>query len=514
MTNSDRGFYQFPVCSALLISSTIKRQLNTGLVQMLDHLSPREFEEYCQFLMMSLYRCKVDLTQQTGDGGRDLLVHHSTGLWIIECKHSPNGTIGRPVVQKLHSATLTSNSCHALIITTGRFSKDAENYAQNLTDVDIKLIDMAKLAHMISVAFPNGALPTNLSVAIKTTPDATFPQVFAKSIFSLERFQCGNSTIKPVRVTRNTKYETYYIAEYIARGSVNSANGPFSESWQGFIWISENGSVIGFGSPNAHWPQIPPLVSFAEALATVSGMSAPPILQPHQATAKMKAFVSGNCSKSVWYKGRNNVNYSKTITPSASTIEIQDLKLCYIPFQKFDLRISNTSYEGELNERDSPPKFYVTCPELSTCTVCDTATTPTNQIICCVCFRPAHKWALLFPDSFECHQCKGIVCRNHTLSDAHGYSCKKCTVIGKPLGPRWLNLCIFGLVVTAVGLLSPLIAWVYFRLMQPDPTMVAFSHICLTAIIISLLSWTPFITIISQRFLLSRHKPLIYPKVE
>lgn len=79
--------------------------------------------------------------------------------------------LGRPVVQKLHSATLTSNSCRALIVTTGKFSQDAENYAQSLTDIVVELIDMAKLAHMISVAFPNGALPTNLSVAIKTTPE-------------------------------------------------------------------------------------------------------------------------------------------------------------------------------------------------------------------------------------------------------------------------------------------------------------------------------------------------------
>ena len=481
---------------------------------MLEHLSPREFEEYCQFLMKSLYRCKVDLTQQTGDGGRDLLVHHSTGLWIIECKHCPNGTIGRPVVQKLHSATLTSNSCHALIITTGRFSKDAENYAQNLTDVDIKLIDMAKLAHMISVAFPNGALPTNLSFAIETTPDATFPQVFAKSIFSPERFQRGTFPINPVRVTRNTKYKTYYIAQYIARGSVNSANGQFSESWQGFIWISADGSAIGFGSLNAHWPQIPPLVSLAETLAKVPGMSTPPSLQPHQATAKMKAFVAGNCAKTVWYKGRNNVNYSKTISPSASTMEIQDLKLCYIPYQKFDLKISNTSYKGELNERDSPAKFYVTCPELSTCTVCDTATTPNNQIFCCVCFRPAHKWALLFPDSFECHQCKGKVCRHHTLSDPQGYSCKKCAVFGQSLGPRWLHLCIFGLVITGLALITALIAFIYFHLMLPEATMAVFSHICLTAIIVGLASWTPCLAIISQKYLLSRHKTLIYPKLE
>jgi hypothetical protein len=38
-----------------------------------------------------------------------------------------------------------------MIITTGRFSCEAESYAKNLTDVDIELIDAAKLDYLIQV---------------------------------------------------------------------------------------------------------------------------------------------------------------------------------------------------------------------------------------------------------------------------------------------------------------------------------------------------------------------------
>ena len=176
---------------------------------MLEHLTPREFEEYCQVLMMNLHGCRVVVTQQARDGGRDLLVHHPTGLWVVECKHWPKGTVGRPVVQKLHSATLTSNSRRAMIITTGRFSNDAEAYAQSLNDVDIELIDEAKLSHMLSIVYPKGAFPSNLSVAIQTTSDTDFPQIFAQSIFSPDRFQKGESEKYPVRVTRHTHYESF-----------------------------------------------------------------------------------------------------------------------------------------------------------------------------------------------------------------------------------------------------------------------------------------------------------------
>jgi restriction system protein len=481
---------------------------------MLEHLSPREFEEYCQLLMMALHGCKVEVTQQARDGGRDLLVRHPSGLWIVECKHWPTGTVGRPVVQKLHSATLTSNSCRAMIVTTGRFSQDAEVYAQSLTDIEIDLIDMAKLAHMISVAFPNGALPTNLSVAIKTTPDAAFPQIFAQSIFSPDRFQRGTSAKNPVRVTRDTRYETYFIAKYSAEGSVNTAVGHFSATWQDSIWISADGSAVGFGSPNAYGRKLGPLVSLAEALATVPGTSDPPELQPHQATAKMKEFVLCNCVKSVWYKGRNNVNYSKTIQPSASTIVIESLKLCYIPFQEFVLEIGGTSYEGEVDERGSPPEFHIDCPELSTCTVCGTGTTPDDQILCSICFRPAHEWTFLFPDSYECHKCNGIMCRHHSVKDGKKYFCTRCTVAGKPLGPRWLPHCLIGLSGTGVAVLSPVISLISYLLIEPRVATMILLIVGIAAGILGLACWLPWLCIVSQKSFLSSQKNLTYPKVD
>ncbi len=126
--------------SRVLPGEELTAQSRTGAA-MLEHLGSREFEEYCQLLLTCLYRCKVELTKRTGDEGRDLLVHKPTGLEVVECKHWPDGTVGRPAVQKLHSATLTVNSRQAAIITTGRFSKEAEIYAKNLGDVKIELID-------------------------------------------------------------------------------------------------------------------------------------------------------------------------------------------------------------------------------------------------------------------------------------------------------------------------------------------------------------------------------------
>ena len=70
---------------------------------MLEELSPEEFEIWCQVLLERHYECKIETTPHVGDEGRDLIVHDPSGKIVVECKHSPSSTVGRPVVQKLDS---------------------------------------------------------------------------------------------------------------------------------------------------------------------------------------------------------------------------------------------------------------------------------------------------------------------------------------------------------------------------------------------------------------------------
>jgi restriction endonuclease Mrr len=52
---------------------------------------------------------------------------------VVECKHT--GTVGRPVVQKLHSAIATfefDGPKRGMVVTTGRFTNPAQEYAQCL----------------------------------------------------------------------------------------------------------------------------------------------------------------------------------------------------------------------------------------------------------------------------------------------------------------------------------------------------------------------------------------------
>ena len=75
----------------------------------LDELSGFEFEDVMADVFRNLGYENVRQASKTADEGRDLLMEEVVdgrrrGV-VVECKHT--GTVGRPVVQKLHSAIAT-----------------------------------------------------------------------------------------------------------------------------------------------------------------------------------------------------------------------------------------------------------------------------------------------------------------------------------------------------------------------------------------------------------------------
>ena len=120
----------------------------------MDSVSGFEFERICKKILEKLGYGTVEQTPSVGDEGRDLIVHAGARTIIVECKHQPNSSIGRPVIQKLHSAVLSYNSNHGMVITTGTFSKAALVYADRLRRMGFKIdmVDRRVLADMCARA--------------------------------------------------------------------------------------------------------------------------------------------------------------------------------------------------------------------------------------------------------------------------------------------------------------------------------------------------------------------------
>jgi restriction endonuclease Mrr len=103
----------------------------------LDDLSGFEFEDLMEDVFRNLGYENVRQADRVADEGRDILMEETVDgtrrAVIVECKHTDS--VGRPVVQKLHSAVATygyDGPKRGMVATTGRFTGPATEYARRL----------------------------------------------------------------------------------------------------------------------------------------------------------------------------------------------------------------------------------------------------------------------------------------------------------------------------------------------------------------------------------------------
>ncbi|MFT4946373.1 MAG: restriction endonuclease Mrr [Natronomonas sp.] len=136
----------------------------------LDDLSGFEFEDVMEEVFRDLGYENVRQASRTADEGRDILMEESVDgerrAVVVECKHT--GSVGRPVVQKLHSAVATHDydgPKRGMVATTGRFTGPAEEYTEDLETrgdpYPIELLDgddLRDLADDIGLDLYNGRI--------------------------------------------------------------------------------------------------------------------------------------------------------------------------------------------------------------------------------------------------------------------------------------------------------------------------------------------------------------------
>ncbi|WP_179281781.1 restriction endonuclease [Paenibacillus sp. VTT E-133280] len=96
----------------------------------LKKMCPFEFEEY----MARVFRCagyESKVTKRTGDGGKDIILRRNGEVRLVECKRYTSPKVGRPDIQKFHSAMIDFNAVEGFYITTGEFTKQALECAEN-----------------------------------------------------------------------------------------------------------------------------------------------------------------------------------------------------------------------------------------------------------------------------------------------------------------------------------------------------------------------------------------------
>ena len=124
------------------------RKVKRQKIETLRRMDPYQFEEYVRDLLLLSGFKSAQCTSRSNDGGKDIVAIDESGKCVfVECKrHDENNHIGRPLIQKFHSALIDGKADYGLFVTTSYFNKNAVKYA---SDKQIKLIDARRLADMI-----------------------------------------------------------------------------------------------------------------------------------------------------------------------------------------------------------------------------------------------------------------------------------------------------------------------------------------------------------------------------
>jgi len=117
----------------------------TGL-ESLRAVSWKDFE----FLVAEAYRRQgyaVDFSLGQGtDGGVDLLLRKAGRVSLVQCKQWKVFSVGAPVIREMFGIMTAERADEAIIVTSGRFTSDAQSFAQGKP---IRLVDGPRLLKLV-----------------------------------------------------------------------------------------------------------------------------------------------------------------------------------------------------------------------------------------------------------------------------------------------------------------------------------------------------------------------------
>ena len=120
-------------------------------IEELRALSPRDFESVIA-QMFERMGFTVEQTPYVNDYGRDAILERDGKKFLLECKrYGPSTFVGRPDLQKFHSAIITDRAVSGFFVTAGVFTKDAIKFSKT---VPIKLVDQVELLQLMFKSIP------------------------------------------------------------------------------------------------------------------------------------------------------------------------------------------------------------------------------------------------------------------------------------------------------------------------------------------------------------------------
>ena len=313
----------------------------------LDDLSGFEFEDVMEDVFRNLGYENVRQAERLADEGRDILLEEVVdgtrrGI-VVECKHT--GTVGRPVVQKLHSAIATyefDGPKRGMVVTTGRFTNPAIEYAQRLQRNDdpypIELIDgedLREIADEIGLDLYNGRIeilcdetlrPYDPATSVTTPVTEAFQDI--QNIDSSDLpVPYSRVTFRPVVVvTANTNAVFETSVGVVHRVNDRSQFVVHAESGQP---RTASGEVSNLVLENHHATVGLDADQFEDVFDAVEERRFGQTQTEYKGWAVER--LQDHHTTTVSYTGDNNVTYNKTCEPNRSDISVQSIEPVYLP---------------------------------------------------------------------------------------------------------------------------------------------------------------------------------------
>ena len=394
-----------------------------------------EFEELCKNIFKRLNIGSVERTPLTNDKGKDLIIYTPEGKIFVECKHHLNHVIGRPVIQKLHSAVISENAIKGYVVTSGKFSINAIKHAKTL-EPHIELVDIIKLKE---IAFSVG-IDIHLS-PIDDTPEndiQILSFIVNNSIFKSKFIRWLSSKLKsepkPVKsfikkIDRKIElfpiYRIDYHIDYVCKTSAHVLNREIGDFYYFIDGIKGNiiddkiakiidkkikGNMIIKYSDINFKKDVNNIIPTKKSVALLSQLHSKAydhIIQSHTTIQR--------------YWGNNNVYYEKICKPTKKSIFIKNINLIYLPIEIINVLFgtnNKTTKKGmKIIEKDIINPLLIE-DNFFVCDICKKRIEETPYV-CNECGAITHPPIVgLFGQSkkshgFHCEICGRTLCRNH-----------------------------------------------------------------------------------------------------
>ena len=320
----------------------------------LDALDGFGFQDTCAQILARL-GYQVLENRKASDEGIDLLLKDASGALIaVECKHQLHTSIGRPVVQKLHSAILAKGIQKAMLITTGQFSSKAVNYARSLKNVQIDLIDINKLIQLASQAgialiLGGKELYNNIGVTGNGLIDLCqkFQDSLTKRILSYPR---PSSEFIFLEISKLTLYPFYVVSYTLDQDFYTQAGLIHRVRASGWLILTPSGRFETLLRTRP--PKTKALQDLKTELKSLGCSFQIPAFTKgleHQSLLRhAKDLICSEYETFVSYVGRNNVRYQKKCTPTPSHVTVNKIELIYVPVWEGKVTIIDQQWNVKL----------------------------------------------------------------------------------------------------------------------------------------------------------------------